>query len=152
MRIRVKLAIPCEGAVAHKVVNEVPMSPIVGRVMGLGMTVAVAARSGAIFVANPYETVTIAWVELHDLRAEAVWRIRGLDGVPVDAGVGCVIIFIGSRDEECTIIGEFMMVECQEPFLGDGFLPMVAFVTRLPDGLVSQADEDGLKVNREQSF
>ncbi len=42
-----------------------------------------------------------------------------------------------------------MVIKCNKPLVlvGEYLLPCIPFVTRLPDGMISQANEDILKIN-----
>ena len=64
--------------------------------------------------------------------------------MPRSTGVCRVEELLASSDCVCAVGRVFVVVKCQESFSGVVLDPTVSFVTRLPERVVGQANEDGL--------
>jgi len=84
-------------------------------------------------------------MEVDDGDAETVWIVGRSEGVPLLAGVGGVVDFLGGGDEVGSIFGEGVDGESEERLGGVELLPGESFVGRLPDGVVAELDEKSLE-------
>ena len=64
--------------------------------------------------------------------------------MPRSTGVGRVEDLLSGSDGVCAVWRVFVVVKCQEGFLGKVLDPAVPLVARLPQRVVGQANEDGL--------
>ena len=78
------------------------------------------------------------------MQAECVGYSRSGERVPGSAGVGRVPELLVFGDEVRAVRGMRVVVEGDETFFGVDLRPGPSFVTGLPDGAVSETDEDSL--------
>jgi len=65
--------------------------------------------------------------------------------VPVSPSICRVVECLRSGDEVGAVSGVFVVIEGQEAFAWVELSPGVAFIARLPDRVVCETDEDGLR-------
>jgi len=141
-RIREERRISGPSAIPDIRVKQFPRSPVVSRIMRFCVTV--FATSGTPVFSGPNEVVRFGMETEHSL-AKGVWQGRSLGYMPRSAGIRRVDEFLAGSDSVCSVCRVFVVVECQESFLGIVLDPTVTFVARLPQRVVGQADEDGLE-------
>ena len=78
-------------------------------------------------------------MEVEHRSTERVWCSRGIVGVPPSAGIRRVEELLVGRSDVCVVVKQ------QEGFLGKVLGPAISFIDRLPERVVSQADEGGLE-------
>lgn len=122
-------------------VKPIPRSPVVSRIVRFCVTV--FTTSGTAVFSGPDKVVRFRVETEHSL-AKGVWQGRSLSGMPRSAGIRRVEEPLAGSDSICAVCRVFVVVECQESFLGIVLDPTVTFVARLPQRVVGQADEDGL--------
>lgn len=88
---------------------------------------AVGSLVFTVLVPRP-DKVVGARVEMQHLPAKRVRRGRSILVVPRATSVGSVVEELGVRYEVGTIEGVFVVVECQEAFVGEELFPCVTFV------------------------
>lgn len=108
------------------------------------MTFRVRSRR-AVDLTGPDEPVGFGRMEVDDGDTETVGIGGRGEGVPLLAGVGGVVDFLGGGDEVGSIFGEGVNGESEEHFGGVELLPGETFVGGLPDGVVAELDEEGLE-------
>lgn len=89
-------------------------------------------------------------MEIKDHDAERVGIRRGLEGVPVFAGVGGVVDFVSVGDEVGSVVRIGVDYQGQEAFVRVELFPGETFVTRLPYRVVVELDKNSLRT--QQSF
>ncbi len=127
-RVRIELTVSRKRAIAHKIVNGVPVAPVVRGVVSLSAAFRAPARRRAVFVADPDKVIRLRRVKLHDLRAEGVGSILGVRDVPVSPRVRGVVVLVSCRDQECPVVRVLVVVKREELLAWDCFLPVIAFV------------------------
>ena len=136
-----KRRISSPSAIPDICVKQSPRSAIVSRIVRFCVTVFTTSRT-AIF-SGPDKVVRF-WMEMEYSLAEGVWQSRSLSRVPRSAGIRRVEEPLAGSDSVCAVRRVFVVIECQEGFLGIVLDPTVTFVARLPQRVVGQADKDGL--------
>jgi len=139
--VRVKRRISGPSAVSDICVQYGPRPTVVSRVVRLSMTV--FAASGTAIFSGPDEVVRF-WMKVEYSLAKGVWYRRGISGVPRPAGVCGVEEPLARSDGVCAVGRVFVVIKCEEGFLGVVLDPTVSFIARLPERVVSQANENGL--------
>ena len=141
-RICEKCRISGPSAIPDIRVKQIPRSPVVSRIVRF--CVAVFTTSGTAVFSGPDKVVRFRMKTEYSL-AEGVWQSRSLGGMPRSAGIRRVEKLLPGSDSVCAVCRVFVVVECQESFLGIVLDPTVTFVARLPQRVVGQADEDRLE-------
>ena len=106
-------------------------------------SVTIFTTPGTTILSGPNEVVRLG-VEMEHSLAKGVWYSRSLSEMPRATGVCRVEELLSSSNRICAVERVFVVVKCQEGFLGVVLDPTVSFVAGLPERIIGQANEDGL--------
>lgn len=138
-----QLLIPTPRANPNVLLNDVPIPPIVLRIISDRPT---RIRSWIITVlhSRPDEPVGTKRVKIEEGDSERVGIGRSGERVPAVAFVGRVVDFLPFADEVRPIAGVDVLRHCEDRGSFDDFVPRVAFVGRLPNAILSSEGEKSL--------
>ena len=94
-------------------------------------------------ITGPNEVVRFR-MEMEYAETEGIWYGRGVIEMPRSTSICRVEELPFGGDGVCTIWRVFMVIKCQESCFGLKLLPPVSLIARLPEGVVCQANENGL--------
>lgn len=130
IRVDAQLGVTRPLAVAHVLIDVVPIPPIVASVERLNM--ALLCEAGTVAASRPDEIVRLYRVEVEDVEAEDVGWYLCAQWVPCFPSVGGVEVPFGRRNEVGPVMAVFVMVERDEFLVGEEMLPSVSFIRGLP--------------------